>query len=119
MTHIGTEKLSPSISASTTSILHQRQAHIKESMRFSITKKEYLGAEQRVQTFKEKGMQTQYEVKFLQSVFALKVELFFFSRIGYGSIYSLQMEMKGRVGAFLVYGRSRIMDLVTWHGNPT
>jgi hypothetical protein len=77
-----------------------------------------LGAKQGVHTFKEKGMQTQYEVKFLQSVFSLKGELFF-SMLGYGSIYRLQMEMKGQVGAFLVYGRSRIMDLVTWHGNPT
>jgi hypothetical protein len=34
-----------------------------------------LGVEQRVQNFKDKGMQTQYEVKFLQSVFSLKVEL--------------------------------------------
>jgi hypothetical protein len=64
-------------------------------------------------------MQTQYEVKFLQSVFALKVELLNPSRLGYGSIYSLQMELKGRVRAFPVYGRSRIMDLMTWHGNPT
>jgi hypothetical protein len=63
-------------------------------------------------------MQTQYEVKFLQSVFALKVE-FPPPRLGYGSIYSLQMELKGRVGVFLVYERSRIMDPVTWHGNPT
>jgi hypothetical protein len=62
-------------------------------------------------------MQTQYEVKFLQSVFALNDELS--SRLVYGSIYSLQMELKGRVRAFPVYGRSRIMDLVTWHGNPT
>jgi hypothetical protein len=65
-------------------------------------------------------MQTQFEVKFLQSVFALKVELSkLSSRLGYGSIYNLQMELKGRVRAFPVYGRSRIMDLVTWHGNPT
>jgi hypothetical protein len=62
-------------------------------------------------------MQTQYEVKFLQSVFALKVE-FSPPRLVYGLIYSLQMELKGRVRAFLVYGGSRIMDLVTWHGNP-
>jgi hypothetical protein len=53
------------------------------------------GFEQGVQTFKDKGMQTQYEVKFLQSVFALKVELLNLSRLGYGSIYSLQMELKG------------------------
>jgi hypothetical protein len=64
-------------------------------------------------------MQTQYEVKFLQSVFSLKVELLNPSRLGYGSIYSLQMELKGRVRAFPVYGRSRIMDLMTWHGNLT
>jgi hypothetical protein len=88
-------------------------------MRFSITKKEELGGEQGVHTFKDKGMQTQYEVKFLQSVFSLKVELLNSSRLGYGSIYSLQMELKGRVRAFPVYGRSRIMDLMTWHGNPT
>jgi hypothetical protein len=65
MTHIETDKLSPSKWASTTSIFHQRQAHIKETMTFSITKKEELGAEQGVHTFKDKGMQTQYEVKFL------------------------------------------------------
>jgi len=35
-----------------------------------------LGVEQGVHTFKDKGMQTQYEVKFLQNVFYLKVELF-------------------------------------------
>jgi hypothetical protein len=29
------------------------------------------------------------------------------------------MELKGQVRAFPVYGRSRIMDLVKWHGNPT
>jgi hypothetical protein len=29
------------------------------------------------------------------------------------------MELKGRVRAFPVYGRSRIMDLMKWHGNPT
>jgi hypothetical protein len=64
-------------------------------------------------------MQTQYEVKFIQSVFSLKFELLNPSRLGYGSIYSLQMELKGRFRAFLVYGMTRIMDLVTWHGNPT
>jgi hypothetical protein len=63
-------------------------------------------------------MQTQYEVKFLQSAFALKVE-FSPTNPGYGSIYSLQMEPKGRVRAFLVCQRSMIMDPVTWHGNPT
>jgi hypothetical protein len=62
-------------------------------------------------------MQIQYEVKFLQSVFALKVELFI--RLGYGSIYNLQMEFKGQLREFPLYGRSRIMDLVTWHGNST
>jgi hypothetical protein len=34
--HLRTEKLSPSNWASTTSILHLRKAHIKETMRFSI-----------------------------------------------------------------------------------
>jgi hypothetical protein len=62
-------------------------------------------------------MQTQYEVKFLQSTFALNVELS--SRLGYGSIYSLQMELKGQIGVFPVYGRSRIMDHMAWHENPT
>jgi hypothetical protein len=78
-----------------------------------------LGVEHGVQTFKDKGMQTQYEVKFIQSVFALKVELLNSSRLGYGSMYTLQMELKDRVRVFAVYGRPRIMDLVTWHGNPT
>jgi hypothetical protein len=64
-------------------------------MRFSIKKKEELGVEQGVQTLKDKGIQTQYEVKFHHSVFALKVELFNSSRLGYGSIYSLQIELKG------------------------
>jgi hypothetical protein len=45
-------------------------------MRFSIRNKEDLGDEQGVQNFKDKGMQTQYEVKFLESVFDLKVEFF-------------------------------------------
>jgi hypothetical protein len=36
MTHIVTEKLSPSRWASTTSILYQRKPHIKETMRFPI-----------------------------------------------------------------------------------
>jgi hypothetical protein len=62
-------------------------------------------------------MQTQYEVKFLQSVSSLKVESPL--KPGYGSIYSLQMELKGRVRAFPVYGRLEIMDLMTWHGNRT
>jgi hypothetical protein len=62
-------------------------------------------------------MKTQYQVKFLESVFSLYDV--FLSRLVYGSIYSLQMELKGRVGAFPVYGRSRIMDLMTWHENPT
>jgi hypothetical protein len=62
-------------------------------------------------------MQTQYEVKFLQSVFSLKFE----SSISlvYNSIYSFQMELKGRFRAFPVYGMSRIMDLMKWHGNLT
>jgi hypothetical protein len=62
-------------------------------------------------------MQTQYEVKFLQSVFALNDV--FVQRLVYGSIYSLQMELKGRFREFPLYGRSRIMDLVTWRGNHT
>jgi hypothetical protein len=45
-------------------------------------------------------MQTQYEVKFLQSVFALKVEFSPPPRLGYGSIYSLQMELKGESERF-------------------
>jgi hypothetical protein len=60
-------------------------------------------------------METQYEVKFLQSVFAVNDE--FYSRLAYGSIYSLKMELKGRDRAFLAYGISRIMDLMTWHEN--
>jgi hypothetical protein len=58
-------------------------------------------------------------VKFLQSVFALKVIFSPFSKLGYGSIYSLHMELKGGVGTFPIYGRSRIMDLMIWHGNLT
>jgi len=33
-------------------------------------------------------------------------------------IYSLQMDLKDWFRVFPVYGRLRIMDLVTWHGNP-
>jgi hypothetical protein len=79
---------------------------------------ESLGVEQGVQTFKDKWMQTQYEMKFFQSVFVLKVE-FSFSNLGYGSIYSLKMELKVRVRAFPAYGRLRIMDLVKWHRKLT
>jgi hypothetical protein len=43
MAQIGTQKQSPSSWASTISILHERKEHIKETMRFSITKKEELG----------------------------------------------------------------------------
>jgi hypothetical protein len=63
-------------------------------------------------------MQTQYEVKFLKSVFSLKVELFS-SSLGYDSIYSIQMEYRGLVESFPVDGRSRIMDPMTWYGNLT
>jgi hypothetical protein len=42
-----------------------------------------------------------------------------YSRFVYGSMYSLQIELKGQFEGFPVYGRSRIMDLVTWHGDPT
>jgi hypothetical protein len=38
------------------------------------------------------------------------------SRLGNGSIYNLQMELKGLLRAFPLYGRSRIMDHVTWDG---
>jgi hypothetical protein len=62
-------------------------------------------------------MQTQYEVKFLQSVFALNDVCV--QRLVYGSIYSLHMELKGRARVFPIYGRLRIMDLMTWCGNLT
>jgi hypothetical protein len=42
-----------------------------------------------------------------------------YTRLVNGSIYILQMELKGRVGSFPIYGRLRIMDILTWHGNPT
>ena len=41
---------------------------------------------------------------------------FLFSRLVYGSIYSLQRELKGRIGVFLAYEGPRIMDPMTWHG---
>jgi hypothetical protein len=44
--------------------------------------------------------------------FLSKVEFSLLPWFGYGPIYSLQMELKGRVRTFLVYGRLRIMDLV-------
>jgi hypothetical protein len=62
-------------------------------------------------------MHTQYEVKFLESVFDINDE--FSSRLVYGSICSLQMELKGQVRVFLVYVRSRIINIMTWHGNLT
>ena len=49
-------------------------------------------------------MQTQYEVKFLQSVFALKFELFNPSSLGYGSIYGIQMEWRVESEQFLSIG---------------
>jgi hypothetical protein len=45
-------------------------------MKFFITKyEEPRGLTQEDQSFKDKVMQTQYEVKFLESVFSLNVEL--------------------------------------------
>jgi hypothetical protein len=41
------------------------------------------------------------------------------SRLVYGSIYSLEMDLNSRFRAFPVYGNSRIIDIVTWHGNLT
>jgi hypothetical protein len=73
-----------------------------------------LGDKQCVQTLKHKGMQSQYEVNnFSRVTFLSKVEFFSSPQLGYGPFYSLQMELKGRVGTFPVYGRSRIMDLMT------
>jgi hypothetical protein len=73
-----------------------------------------LGDEQCVQTLKDKGMQTQYEVNnFSRVTFLSKVEFFSSSMVWIWPIYSLQMELKGRVRMFPVYGRSRIMDLMT------
>jgi hypothetical protein len=59
-------------------------------------------------------MQTQYEVNNFSRVTLLSKlnsSLLFMAWIW--PVYSLQMELKGRVKTFLVYGRSRIMDLVT------
>jgi hypothetical protein len=73
-----------------------------------------LGDEQCIHTLKDKGMQTQYEVNnFSRVTFLSKVESFFSSTVWIWPIYILQMELKGRVRMFLVYGRSRIMDLLT------
>jgi hypothetical protein len=73
-----------------------------------------LGAEQCVRTLKDKGMKTQYEVKIFSIISLLsKVEFSPLPRFGYGLIYILQMELKGRVKMFPVHGRSRIMDLMT------
>jgi hypothetical protein len=72
-----------------------------------------LGAEKCVQTLKDKGMQTQYEVNnFSRVTFLSKVEFSPPPQIGYGMFYILQMEMKGRVRMFPIYGRSRIMDIM-------
>jgi hypothetical protein len=55
-----------------------------------------LGAEHCVQTLKDKGMQTQYEVNNLSRVtFLSKIEFFSFSTTWIWPIYSLQMELKG------------------------
>jgi hypothetical protein len=59
-------------------------------------------------------MQTQYEVNNFSRVTLLSKVVFFSSlQLGYGPFYSLQMELKGQVRMFPVYGRSRIMDLMT------
>jgi hypothetical protein len=59
-------------------------------------------------------MQNQYEVNNFSRVTLLsKVEFFSLSTVWIWPIYSIQMELKGQVGTFLVYGRSRIMDLMT------
>jgi hypothetical protein len=53
---------------------------------------------------KEKGMQTQCEVNNLSRVTLLSKSIFFSSSIAkIWPIYSLQMELKGRVGTFQFY----------------
>jgi hypothetical protein len=49
-------------------------------------------------------------------VYLLSTFSLLFSRLVYGSIYSLQRELKGRIRAFPAYERPRIMDPMTWHG---
>ena len=118
-THIRTEKLSPSSWASTTSILHQRQAHIKETMRFSIKEGRAWGLNNVFRHSRIKGCKLNVKWNFSRVSFLSKVEFSLLPWFGYGPIYSLQNELKGWVKMFQVYGRSRIMDLMTWHGNLT
>jgi hypothetical protein len=63
---------------------------------------------------KDKGIQTQCEVNNFSRVTLLsKLNS---SPLSHGPIWpicSLQVELKGEVRTFPVYGRSRIMDLVT------
>jgi hypothetical protein len=111
--HLGTEKLSPFQLG-----LHQfnpppKISSYKRDNEVLHQRGKSLGAEQCVHTLKDKGMHTQYEVNnFSRVTFLSKVEFSPLPWFGCGPIYSLQMELKGRVRTFPVYGRSRIMDLV-------
>jgi hypothetical protein len=65
-------------------------------------------------------MQTQYEVNnFFRVNFISNLNSFSSFIARNWPIYSLQMELKGLVGTFPVYGRPRIIDLLSGHGNPT
>jgi hypothetical protein len=64
---------------------------------------------------KDKGMQTQCEVNNFSRVTLLSNLNYFspFSIARIWPIYSLQMELKGRFKMFPLYGRPRIIDIVT------
>jgi hypothetical protein len=93
--------------------LHQRQAHIREKMRFSINKGRAWGLKN-VFRLKGQGMQTQCEVNNFSRVtlFSKLNTSLLFSIARIWPICSLQVELKGRAESFLVYGSPRIIDLV-------
>jgi hypothetical protein len=81
-------------------------------MMFSINKERPWGMNN---VFRLKGQRdVESMLSEFQSNFSLKVEFFLlFSIARIWPIYSLQVKLKGQVGTFPVYGRPRIIDLMT------
>jgi hypothetical protein len=93
--HIRTEKISPSSSSSTTSILHQIQSHINERMRFSIKEGRSWGLNNVFKISRIKGSRCNVKWNFSIVSFLSKVEFSHPPRLGYGSIYSLKIGTEG------------------------
>ena len=76
-----------------------------------------LGVEQRVQNFKDKGMQTQYEVKFLKSVFAFNVELSIVQALDMAQFIALKWNWRVESERFqYMEGQG---SWISWHGMET